>query len=54
MSATTPLTFDDVLAAIRPWEKRRVAVACGHDEAVLDAVERAEKDNVADCDHVGD
>jgi len=54
MSATTPLTFDDVLAAIRPWEKRRVAVACGHDEAVLDAVERAEKDNVADCVLVGD
>lgn len=54
MSATQPVSFDDVLAAIKPYEKRRVAVACGNDEAVLDAVERAEKDNVADCILVGD
>ena len=47
-------TFDDVLKAIKPYEKRRVAVACGNDEAVLDAVERAEKDDVADCILVGD
>jgi phosphate butyryltransferase len=54
MSSTQPASFDDVLAAIKPYEKRRVAVACGHDEAVLDAVERAEKDNIADCVLVGD
>ncbi len=54
MSTQQPQTFDDVLAAIKPYEKRRVAVACGHDEAVLDAVERAEKDGVADCVLVGD
>jgi phosphate butyryltransferase len=54
MSSTQPASFDDVLAAIKPCEKRRVAVACGHDEAVLDAVERAEKDNIADCVLVGD
>lgn len=53
-TSTQPHTFDDVLAAIKPREKRRVAVACGHDEAVLDAVEKAEKDNVADCVLVGD
>jgi phosphate butyryltransferase len=52
--ASSPLTFDDVLMAIKPWEKRRVAVACGHDEAVLDAVARAERENVADCVLVGD
>lgn len=51
---TTPTSFDHVLDAIKPYPKRRVAVACGHDEAVLDAVERAEKDNVADCILVGD
>ncbi len=49
-----PKTFDDVLTAIKPFEKRKVAVACGNDEAVLDAVEHAEKDNVADCILVGD
>lgn len=54
MSSTQPASFDDVLAAIKPYDKRRVAVACGHDEAVLDAVERAEKDNIADCVLVGD
>ena len=54
MSSTQPASFDDVLTAIKPYDKRRVAVACGHDEAVLDAVERAEKDNIADCVLVGD
>lgn len=49
-----PQNFDEVLTAIKPHEKRRVAVACAHDEAVLDAVERAEKDLVADCILVGD
>ena len=54
MSSTQPASFDDVLTAIKPYDKRRVAVACGNDEAVLDAVERAEKDNIADCVLVGD
>lgn len=47
-------TFDDILVAIQPHPKKRVAVAAGHDEAVLLAVSRAEKENVADCVLVGD
>ena len=50
----SPLNFDDIIEAIKPHPTRRVAVACGDDEAVLDAVERAEKDNIADCVLVGD
>jgi len=53
-SMTSPLTFDDVLFALKPYPKKRVAVACANDENVLDAVARAERDNVADCILVGD
>jgi phosphate butyryltransferase len=49
-----PQTFDDVLAQIKPYPKKRVAVAVGQDEAVLDAVARAEAEDVADCILVGD
>ena len=49
-----PQTFDEVLAAIAPYPKKRVAVAVGQDEAVLQAVARAEEENVADCILVGD
>jgi phosphate butyryltransferase len=49
-----PLSFDDVLAEIKPYPKKRVAVAVGQDEAVLDAVARAEATDVADCILVGD
>jgi phosphate butyryltransferase len=54
LPTTSPLTFDDILEAIKPHPKKRVAVACANDENVLDAVARAEKDNVADCVLVGD
>jgi phosphate butyryltransferase len=50
----SPLTFDDVLTAIHPYPKKRVAVAVGQDDAVLQAVARAEQDNIADCVLVGD
>ncbi len=49
-----PHTFEDVLVAIKPYPKRRVAVAVGQDEAVLEAVARAEQHDVADCILVGD
>lgn len=49
-----PQTFDDVLDAIKPYPKKRVAVAVGQDDAVLEAVSRAEEENVADCILVGD
>ena len=49
-----PITFDGVLEAIKPYGKRRVAVAVAADDAVLDAVARAERDNVADAVLVGD
>ena len=49
-----PLTFDAVLDAVKPKPKRRVAVAVGQDEAVLDAIARAEQENVADGVLVGD
>lgn len=49
-----PTNFQHVIDTIKPHPKRRVAVANGHDEAVLDAVERAEKENFADCVLVGD
>ncbi len=49
-----PTTFDDVLEAIKPYPKKRVAVAVGQDDAVLEAVSRAELENVADCILVGD
>lgn len=49
-----PKTFDDVLDAIKPYPKRRVAVAVGQDDAVLLAVARAEQEDVADCILVGD
>lgn len=46
--------FSAVLEAIKPHPKRRVAVAVGQDDAVLEAVARAEKENVADAILVGD
>lgn len=49
-----PMTFEDVLEAIKPWPKRKVAVAVAQDAAILDAVARAEKENVADGVLVGD
>ena len=48
------LNFNGVLEAIKPYPKRRVAVAVGQDEAVLEAVARAEKEGVADAVLVGD
>lgn len=48
------LDFNGVLEAIKPYPKRRVAVAVGQDDAVLDAVARAECENVADAVLVGD
>lgn len=50
----TPLDFAGVLSAIKPYPKRRVAVAVGQDDAVLHAVARAEKESVADAVLVGD
>lgn len=48
------LDFNGVLEAIKPYPKRRVAVAVGQDEAVLEAIARAEKEGVADGVLVGD
>jgi len=48
------LDFAGVLEAIKPYPKRRVAVAVGQDEAVLEACARAEKEMVADAILVGD
>jgi phosphate butyryltransferase len=48
------LDFDGVLEAIKPYPKRRVAVAVGQDDAVLAAVARAEQESVADGVLVGD
>lgn len=48
------LDFQGVLDAIKPHPKRRVAVAVGQDEAVLDAVARAAREGVADGVLVGD
>ncbi len=48
------LDFNGVLEAIKPYPKRRVAVAVGQDDAVLEAVARAEKEGVADAVLVGD
>lgn len=48
------LDFNGVLEAIKPYPKRRVAVAVGQDDAVLEAVARAEKEGVADGVLVGD
>lgn len=47
-------TFQDVLEAIAPYPKRRVAVAVAQDPAILDAVARAEREDVADGVLVGD
>ncbi len=47
-------TFSDVLEAIKPWPKRRVAVAVGQDAAILEAVARAEAEGIADAVLVGD
>jgi phosphate butyryltransferase len=51
---SVPLDFAGVLDAIKPYPKRRVAVAVGQDDAVLAAAARAEKENVADAILVGD
>jgi phosphate butyryltransferase len=48
------LDFNGVLEAIKPYAKRRVAVAVGQDDAVLDAVARAEREGVAEAVLVGD
>lgn len=48
------LDFQGVLEAIKPYPKRRVAVAVGQDEAVLGAIARAEREGVADGVLVGD
>lgn len=48
------LDFQGVLDAIKPYPKRRVAVAVGQDEAVLDAITRAEREGIADGVLVGD
>jgi phosphate butyryltransferase len=47
-------SFQEVLEAVKPYPKRRVAVAVAQDAAILDAVARAEKENVADGVLVGD
>jgi phosphate butyryltransferase len=48
------MTFINVFNAIKPYPRRRVAVAVGQDEAVLDAVARAAAEDVADAVLVGD
>jgi len=48
------MTFLDVFNAIKPYPRRRVAVAVGQDEAVLDAVARSAAEDVADAVLVGD
>lgn len=53
MSAV-PLSFDGVLSAVAPYPKRRIAVAVGNDDAVLQAAARAAADNIADVVLVGD
>jgi phosphate butyryltransferase len=51
---SVPLDFAGVLDAIKPYPKRRVAVAVGQDDAVLSATARAEREGVADAVLVGD
>ncbi len=48
------LDFAGVLEAIKPHAVRRLAVAVGQDDAVLDAVARARRENVAEAVLVGD
>ena len=47
-------SFINVFNAIKPYPRRRVAVAVGQDEAVLDAVARAAAEDVAEAVLVGD
>jgi phosphate butyryltransferase len=47
-------SFDLVLEAIKPYPIRKVAVAVAQDDAVLEAVSRAKKENVAEALLVGD
>jgi phosphate butyryltransferase len=54
MSDLKALDFAGVLEAVKPYPIRRVAVAVGQDDAVLEAVSRAKRENIADAVLVGD
>lgn len=46
--------FDDLLAAVAECPKKKVAVACAQDDAVLEAVQAAKERGIADAILVGD
>lgn len=47
-------TFEQLLAAIKTEDRKRVAIACGDMESVIEAAARAEADDVADAILFGD
>ena len=47
-------SFDDLLAAVAQCPTKKVAVACAHDDAVLEAVKAAKERGIADAILVGD
>ena len=47
-------SFDDLLAAVAQCPTKKVAVACAHDDAVLEAVQAAKERGIADAILVGD
>ncbi len=46
--------FDEMLALVEPQPLRKIAVACGHDAAVIEAVPEALRRNIAETVLVGD
>ncbi|MFQ9516062.1 MAG: phosphate butyryltransferase [Eubacterium sp.] len=46
--------FNDLLAQVTECPKKKVAVACAHDDAVLEAVQAAKERGIADAILVGD
>lgn len=47
-------SFDDLLSKVSQCSKKKVAVACAQDDAVLEAVKAAKERNIADAVLVGD
>ena len=47
-------SFDDLLKQVADCPKKTVAVACAHDDAVLEAVKAAKERGIADAILVGD
>ncbi len=47
-------SFDDLLSKVSQCSKKKVAVACAQDDAVLEAVKAAKERNIADAILVGD